>query len=163
MAAPRIRPARDDDAPGLIALIGACFAEYPGCVLDVDGEMPELRGIASAYAVGGGAFFVADQGGLVVGSIGWTPVAGGVELKKLYVARSARQRGLAGRFCELVEAAARERSAACVELWSDTRFGDAHRLYERRGYRRSEGLRELKDRSQSLEYHYRLTLAPTPV
>ena len=33
-----LRPARDGDAAGFIALIGACWAEYPGCVLDVDGE-----------------------------------------------------------------------------------------------------------------------------
>ena len=75
MAAPRIRPARDDDGPGLIALIGACFAEYPGCVLDVDGEIPDLRGVASAYAADGGAFWVAERDNLVVGSVGWTPVA----------------------------------------------------------------------------------------
>ena len=39
----QIRDARDDDEPGLIALIAGVFAEYPGCVMDVDGELPELR------------------------------------------------------------------------------------------------------------------------
>ena len=38
-----IRPGRDSDADGFIALIGACWESYPGIVLDVDGEMPELR------------------------------------------------------------------------------------------------------------------------
>jgi hypothetical protein len=42
-----IRPGRDSDAAGFIALIGACWAEYPGCVLDVDGELPELRALAT--------------------------------------------------------------------------------------------------------------------
>ena len=168
MAAPetlQIRPARDEDGPGLIALIGACFSEYPGCVLDVDGEMPELRGIVSAYAAEQGAFLVAERDGLIVASVGWTPAPAGpgIELRKLYVARSARRQGLAGRLCERVEGAARERLAIFLELWSDTRFGDAHRLYESRGYRRSVQQRELHDRSLSVEYHYRLALAPAPV
>lgn len=171
MAAPKtpklaaIRAARDDDGPGLIALIGACFAEYPGCILDVDGEMPELRGIASAYAAEQGRFLVAERAGLLVASVGWAPAAAGagIELRKLYVARSARRQGLAGRLCERVEDAARERSDAFVELWSDTRFGDAHRLYESRDYQRGEQQRELHDRSFSVEYHYRLALAPAPV
>jgi len=45
--APAIRVARDDDEAGLVALIGGCFAEYPGCLLDVDGEIPELRAVAT--------------------------------------------------------------------------------------------------------------------
>jgi hypothetical protein len=39
----RIRDARDEDAPGLSALMGAGSAEYPGCVLDANGERPERR------------------------------------------------------------------------------------------------------------------------
>lgn len=31
-----LRDAADGDGPGLIALIGGCFADYPGCVLAVD-------------------------------------------------------------------------------------------------------------------------------
>ena len=45
-----IRPGRDDDAAGFIALIEACWAEYPGCILDVEAEAPHLRALASYYA-----------------------------------------------------------------------------------------------------------------
>ena len=48
-APPVLRAGRDDDAAGIIALIGACWAEYPGCVMDVDGEVPELRALATYY------------------------------------------------------------------------------------------------------------------
>src|SRR5512147_2147618 len=91
-----IRPARDGDAEGLIELIGACFAEYPNCVLDVDGEIPELRGIASWAARLDGRFWVASRHGVVVGSVGITPAAapGGMELRKLYVSASVRRLGL---------------------------------------------------------------------
>ncbi len=156
----RIREARDADAEGLISLIGACFAEYPGCVLDVDGEIPELRRIATAFEEWGGAFWVAELSGSIAGSIGWTPTGAGtgIELKKLYVARTARRRGLGAELCALVEDAARARGDRFVELWSDTRFTDAHRLYEKRGYVRSPETRALYDLSATIEVHLRLEL-----
>lgn len=158
MQTPEIRDARDDDAAGLIALVGACFAEYPGCVLDVDGEIPELRRIATSFAAGGGRFWVAERDGLVVGSVGIRSRGTGVELCKLYVAHSARRCGLGGRLCHRVEHAARAASAAFVDLWSDTRFADAHRLYARRGYARGPDTRDLHDRSHTREYHFRIDL-----
>src|ERR1700733_14502841 len=69
----RIRPAEDADAEQLIALIGACWALYPGIRMDVDGEMPELRGLASYYADAGGALWVADDAGAVIGMAAQRP------------------------------------------------------------------------------------------
>ena len=156
----RIREARDEDADDLIALVGACFDEYPGCVLDVDGEIPELRRIASAFRAWGGEFWVAESAGCALASIGWVPSGEGIELRKLYVDASLRRKGLAHRLCERVEQTGRQRGAAWVELWSDTRFETAHRLYEKRGYRRGRETRELHDLSDTVEYYYRLDLAP---
>ncbi|WGF87666.1 GNAT family N-acetyltransferase [Marinivivus vitaminiproducens] len=156
-----VRPGRDEDALGLIALVGACFAEYPGCVLDVDGEEPELKAIATSARAWGGAFWVVvDDADEVVGSIGWRPGAevATIELKKLYIAARARRRGLAGRLCGLVTQAARDRNAHAVVLWTDTRFVDAHRLYERLGFVRLPGERALGDLSDSREYPYRLAI-----
>jgi putative acetyltransferase len=162
--APRIRAARDSDADGLISLIGDVYAEYPGCILDVDREEPDLRAICSAYASKGGQFWVAVDGAdgvgeRVVGCVGWSPSSdssrsGWLELRKLYVARSYRRRGLASALCELVEAAAHARSAPGIELWSDTRFEDAHRFYAQRGYERQAAVRQLFDLSQSSEYQF---------
>jgi putative acetyltransferase len=155
-----IRAARDDDAEALIALIAAVFDEYPGCILDVDDEAPELRAIATASARRGGGFWVAEEGARVVGSVGLSPVpeTDGIELLKLYVAREARRKGLGERLVRLVEQEARRRGAPFVELWTDTRFRDAHRLYERLGFRGGEETRELHDLSASVEYYYRLEL-----
>jgi putative acetyltransferase len=159
---PRIRAARDSDAGGLIALIGDVYAEYPGCILDVDREEPDLCAISSAYAEKGGQFWVALDGVVderVVGCIGWSPSRdssrpGWLELRKLYVARSHRRRGLASALCERVEGAARARSAPGIELWSDTRFEDAHRFYAQRGYEQQSAVRQLFDLSQSSEYYF---------
>ncbi len=154
----RIREARDPDAAGLIALIGACFAEYPGCVLDVDGELPELRRIRTAFLAAGGEFWVVeDEGGEIVGSVGWVPAGGEVELRKLYVSKRARRLGLGSELCERVERSARAHEARRVFLWSDTRFADAHRLYRDRAYLQG-ATRELHDRSQSIEYYFEKSL-----
>jgi putative acetyltransferase len=154
----KIREARDADAEGLIELIGGCYADYEGCVLDVDGEVPELKAIASAAAEAGGRFWVAEMRGRIVGSVGLQPAGTTVELKKLYVSRDARNVGLGARLCSLVEIEARDRGAVAVELWSDTRFAAAHRLYERRGYERGPKTRKLKDKSKSVEYYFRKPL-----
>ncbi|MGZ4618494.1 MAG: hypothetical protein ACXV3F_07160 [Frankiaceae bacterium] len=45
-----------------------------------------------------------------------------------------------------------------VELWSDTRFANAHRLYERLGYVRTGRRRELHDLSRSTESEFVTTL-----
>ncbi len=159
-----LRAARDADEPGLITLIGACFGEYPGCVLAVDEEMPELRRIASWHAERDARAWVAeDARGDVVGCVAALPVdrPGGpraVELKKLYVAPRARRRGLGARLCALVESFAHQRGAALVELWSDTRFLDAHRLYECLGYAPDGRSRELHDISGSVERYFRKSI-----
>ncbi|MGF7236237.1 MAG: GNAT family N-acetyltransferase, partial [Frankia sp.] len=55
---PGLREVRDADGPAVARLIGTIWSEYPGCVLDVDGEEPWLRAPATAYAQGGGIFWV---------------------------------------------------------------------------------------------------------
>jgi putative acetyltransferase len=162
-AAVAIRDASDGDADGLISLIGSCWSEYPGCVLDVDREMGHLRRIASTYDERGGRAYVAEEDGGIVGSVGWSPSPatppGGLELQMLYVRAAARRRGLGRRLVSVVEEEAARRSAPFVELWSDTRFTTAHRLYEQLGYVRTGASRDLQDLSRSIELHFRKDLA----
>jgi putative acetyltransferase len=156
----KMRDARDSDGPRLIALIGGVFDEYPGCILDVDGEMPELLAIASWFAARGGEFWVDEVDGAVVACGGYTPASapGGLELRKLYTRADQRGRGLGSSIVARVEAAARAKGCAYVDLWSDTRFLTAHRLYERLGYVRGPETRDLHDKSASVEYYFRKAL-----
>jgi putative acetyltransferase len=154
-----LRHVHDDDADALLALVGGIYAEYPGCVLEPDGQDSDLRTLASAYAAKGGEFWVIQTDTEIVACVGWAPLADGVvELKRLYVGQPARRKGLGGRLVALVEDAASRHGARVVELWSDTRFADAHRLYETLGYVRQPDTRELHDASNSVEYHYRKQL-----
>jgi putative acetyltransferase len=150
-----IRSAHDRDSSGLIALIADVFAEYPGCLLDVDADMPELRSPAASVRGGDGRWWVAEFDGRIVGSVSVTPANGHeVELKRLYVAAAARRRGLGAHLVRLVESEASHRVARRIVLWTDTRFEDAHRLYERMGYVRAQETRTLNDISNSVEYFY---------
>ena len=88
-----IRPASDGDSPAVIDLIAGCYGEYPGCVLDVETEVPALRAVASHFAAAGGAFWVAERGGAVVGSGGFLPAPQGIELHHLYVGAGERGTG----------------------------------------------------------------------
>ncbi len=161
---PGLRPVRDGDGPEVQRLIGAAWSEYPGCVLDVDGEEPWMRAPATAYAgdrdparYRGRMWVVEDteEPDRLAASVAVRETAPGwAELKSLYVAASARRRGLGQALVWLVEREALRRQAEVVELWSDTRFTDAHRLYERLGYQPTGKTRDLHDLSNTTELHY---------
>jgi GNAT superfamily N-acetyltransferase len=160
-----IRPGRDTDAAAFISLIRGCWAEYPGVVLDVDGEAPELRALAAYYAAKGGTVWAAEAAsgedqraaqGRVVGMVAAAPLNADAawEIARMYVARPWRGTGLAHRLLNTAEAHARAAGAARVVLWSDTRFAAAHRFYEKRSYVRAGPIRILHDLSKSLEFRY---------
>ena len=149
-----IRHAANSDSAALIALIGDVYAEYPGCILDVDNEMPELLKPSASARAEGGRWWVAEIAGRIVASAAAMPKAGAIELKRLYVSAASRKRGLGAHLVKLAEAEAHWRELPRVFLWTDTRFADAHRLYERLGYARATETRALNDKSHSVEYHY---------
>ncbi|WP_159104318.1 GNAT family N-acetyltransferase [Sneathiella glossodoripedis] len=152
------RSALDSDASGLIQLIAKCYGEYEGCILDVDQEEPQLNYIASYFKEKNGQFWVAETQKRIVGSVGYTYLDGIFELKHLYVDSETRRQGIASRLCDLVEAAAIERKAEAIILWTDTRFHQAHSLYELRGYTGGTRSRTLQDLSNTIEYYYEKSL-----
>ena len=152
---PGLRDVRDSDSAALIELIGGGWAEYPGVILALDEEEPWLRRPATYYAGAAGRMWVVDEDEGLAACVGVKPLEDGAaaELKSLYVAASARRRGLGAALVDLVERHAVTHGARTVRLWSDSRFGEAHRLYARLGYRRS-GQRELHDISDTTEYGF---------
>lgn len=145
-----IRPAVNADSAGIIDLIARVYAEYPGNVLDVDLEEPELRAPASSFE----RFWVLDRGGEVAGCCGLVSNGDVVVLKKLYLDPAVRGKGHARRLVERVEAHAAEIGAARIELWTDTRFVPAHGFYARLGYERTGRTRDLDDLSNTTEYEF---------
>jgi len=152
---PSIRPGQDSDAQAFIDLIWSCWSRHPGIRMDVDGEMPELRALATCYAARDGALWAAEADGRLIGMIATTPHGDGVwEIHRLYVAPDHHGTGLGHRLLDTAEAHAIAAGAKRLTLWSDTRFDRAHRFYEKRSYVRAGPIRVLGDISNSLEYGY---------
>lgn len=152
-----IRPVKDDDSQALIRLISSCYEEYPGCFLELEGEEKWLKAPATYYEREGGLFRVVEVNGMMIcACIGlrfYEP--NGAEPKTLYVAKYARNRGIATTLMRLAEGYAKMRGVKVWNCWSDTRFTDAHRLYEQKlGYRRTGRTRELHDLSNTVEYEF---------
>ncbi|MBX9750711.1 MAG: GNAT family N-acetyltransferase [Roseococcus sp.] len=148
-----LRAGRDDDAPAFIRLIGDAWAEFPGVIFDVDGELPELRALASYFDKLGGRLWLAEDGN---GMVATRPLREDQawEIGRMYVAKSARGTGLAQQLLATAEAHARAEGAARMVLWTDTRFEAAHAFYEKAGYVRQGAIRILDDLSKSLEFRY---------
>lgn len=150
-----LRAAVDGDSDAIVAIVAEAYAGYAGCILLVDEEEPELRRPGTAYATPGG-WWVAEQGGAVVASVALCSET--AQLKKLYVAKRARGSGLGAALTAHAEARAKSAGIAELRLWTDTRFVEAHRLYERLGWHRQPMTRLLADASNTTEFEYRKRL-----
>jgi putative acetyltransferase len=161
---PAIRPATNADGDAVGRLMAGVFTEYPGCVY-VASEYPELVAVADHFAASGGVMWVVEASGGLIGSlaIAESSEPGVMELHKVYLTSRHRGRGVAGRLLELAEDFARLRGAYALQLWTDTRFVQGHRFYERQGFVRMPGVRALHDASASLEYPYRKDLGESAV
>jgi putative acetyltransferase len=156
-----IRPATAADAPAVVALIERVYHEY-GFVFIAQDETPDLLAFDATYDGRRGALYVAETGGVITGSVGVKHHAPApAELVRLYVAAGARGAGLGQALVEHVIAWAHARAVGHLELWSDTRFLDAHRLYQRLGFVQG-GQRQFADANDTVEHHFTLALAGRP-
>lgn len=123
----RVRRAVAADSAAAAAVVRAVYAEY-GFTWDEAGYHSDLRDVEAAYA----AFFVAEADGRIVGTAGLTERG---SLERLYVLADERGSGAGSALLAAVADEARRRGHDEIEIWSDKRFVDAHRLYERHGAR----------------------------
>lgn len=150
-----IRPGRDADGAGMIALIWACWSRYPGITMDVDREIPELDALGTYYARQDGQLWTAEAGGAVVGMIAVRPIdRTSWEICRVYVDPGLHGSGLGHALLDTAEGHAIAAGAESLALWSDTRFDRAHRFYQKRGYVRHGPVRVLNDISSSVEFGY---------
>ncbi len=142
------------DARGVVELIGRVYAEY-GFVYEPEVEVPDLFRFDQHYAAPRGAFFVVREDGVVVGSVGVERLdAGSAEVHRLYLDARLRGRGTGRALLERALEWCRAQNIPRLILWSDTRFDQAHRLYERMGFQRT-GERVLPDDlNQTREYGF---------
>ena len=153
-AALSVRAANSTDAPGVVELIGRVYREYD-FVYVPEVEVPDLFRFEQHYAPPHGAFFVVRELDVVVGSAGVERLPdGSAELHRLYLDARLRGRGTGRALVEAVLDWCRTQHIERLILWSDTRFDQAHRLYERMGFQQA-GERVLPDDlNQTREYGF---------
>lgn len=145
-------------AADVIELIHRVFDEY-GFIWDPEDEFWDLLGDEYPYTPPQGQLWVMrNEAGTVVGSIAVELLDdGAAELHRLYLDAELRGRGLGWALLRSGEQWAAQAGCERVVLWSDTRFADAHRLYERGGYERT-GERSLTDVNATVEWRYERVL-----
>lgn len=159
MGEPVIRLYEKGDEPAICAVIRTIFDEF-GFTWEDGGYNSDTEDVQAFYVDAGGAFWVMEVDGKVVGTGGYMPEGEGVcELCRLYLAKEYRGRGLGRRFYEYIVERCREAGFVKMEIWSDVKLTDAHKLYERSGAQ-FIGQRICDDPDNSLENGFILLLQP---
>lgn len=147
-----IRLATNADVDEVVRVIRAVYDEY-GFAWEEGGYHADLYDLEGAYFQVGDLFYVAEWEGEMVGTAalelfpkipggqdtvvshnGYRRVAGAdCSIERLYVHPNGRRKGIGRALMARVVEDARDKGRTRMEIWSDQKFIDAHRLYERMG------------------------------
>jgi putative acetyltransferase len=149
---PTIRPATNADAPAVRELIFTILREF-NLPPDPDGTDADLKDIEAAYFKRGGRFDVMiDLHQQIIGSVGlFRTDDQAVELRKMYVAASARGRGLGRRLLDHAVAEARRLGCRRITLETASQLTTAIAMYKRYGFRASDGMIHVSRCDQAYE------------
>jgi len=131
----RLRCAENGDGSAIEGLVFAVLEEY-GLTPDPEGIDADLRDIESSYRRRGGAFQVLEEpSGRILGCVGLLPIDRATcELRKMYLAREARGRGLGRRLLESALAQAKDLGFQRVTLETASVLVQAIALYKANGF-----------------------------
>jgi putative acetyltransferase len=132
-----LRPATNSDRAAIESLVFGVLAEY-GLAPDPNGTDADLQDIETEYGRKGGMFDVLmNENGLIVGSVALHATSGSTcEIRKMYLASSARGKGLGRRLLEHALAEAKSLGFGRVELETASVLKEAIALYESYGFRK---------------------------
>jgi putative acetyltransferase len=129
-----IRPYEARDFEAVFTLVETTLREL-GFGENVDGARRDLENIATGYADVRAGFWIAEDDGILWGTIAIRPRDEvRCELKRLYVNGAMRGRGIGVGLYAHAEAFARDAGYARIWLDSSRKFTAARRLYERNGF-----------------------------
>lgn len=98
-------------------------------------DQPDLDAIETFYQSGAGNFWLARDGGRVVGTVALIDIGGGIgALRKMFVAPSHRGDGTAKLLLDTLLAWAREQGLVAVYLGTTAKFLAAQRFYAKHGF-----------------------------
>jgi N-acetylglutamate synthase-like GNAT family acetyltransferase len=130
------RTYKDTDKGAVLTLIFGIQQQEFGIPVTAE-DQPDLNAIGQVYQSGTGGFWVAEQAGRIVGTIG---LIGFGErqgaLRKMFVAADARGRehGVAARLLAILLDHAREHALTAITLGTIERLHAAIRFYEKNGF-----------------------------
>ena len=148
-----LRPARNDDAEAVIALIDGVYREY-GDESDLEGYDRDLLSLDESYRGKGGEFVVLEVNGEIVGAHATQPLdENRITFRRLYLPPAMRGTGAGKALMDWAVEWSVAHGYQRVEFWSDTRFSRAHRFFERYGFVRG-GIREVEEGKLSFSEHF---------
>ena len=141
--------------PEVVALVRDVLAEFGLTFGEGSATDEQLHKLPGSYERG--AFFVArDEAGALLGTAGLYPLEPGtLELRKMYLRRQARGRGLGGQLWRACLAWAKAHGTRRIVLDTTDQMTDAIALYERLGFVRDDAQR----RGARCHRGYRLDLS----
>lgn len=148
-----IRPASDNDADDIQSIIKECFLQYSyqGLIFDIE-EMPDLKYPSSSLKHNPpkeiGIFKVATIKDNIIATIAAQAIDDLCEIKRLYVHPQFQKYGI-GKIITLN--IIKQLNNKSLFLWSDSRFTNAHKLYQKLGFSLQIKFRTLNDKSCSKE------------
>ena len=131
---PVVRPYEPRDAEGVKSLVEAVLPEY-GLQVDFSGADADLVDVPAHYEKSGGAFWVIEDAGRLVGMGGLRrPEPHTGEVRKMYFLPELRGRGLGRAMLDRMVSFARENGIKTLTLETASVLKEAVRLYERFGF-----------------------------
>ena len=130
-----IREWRPTDTEAIYRIVEETLPEY-GFTPDAETSERDLINIEESYLGQGGAFYVLDLEGSVIGTVGFFGVdAVTCKLRKMYVRRNYRGEGFGKLLLEVAIEKARERGYLYMILETSGRMREAVGLYLATGFR----------------------------
>lgn len=137
-AAFRVAPYAEADRQGVCALICAIQRDEFGLAVTL-ADQPDLLDVPGFYGRGCGGFWAARAGGEIMGSIALLDIGSGQgALRKMFVARDWRGRGVAQALLDELLGHAAASGLREIFLGTTTRFLAAQRFYAKHGFQRIE-------------------------
>jgi putative acetyltransferase len=133
-----IRSWQPADRQAAAAVIADALAEY-GLGWEPTGADRDVLAVEECYLDRGGEFWVIEADGQIVGTSGYYPCADdrelkAVEIRKMYLAPSARGRGLGRYLLQLLERSISDRGYTEIRIETASVLAAAVKLYEANGY-----------------------------
>jgi len=133
----QIVPFSPEYADGVVAVILPIQKTEFEIPINLDAQ-PDLKNIPAYYQRGAGNFWVALDGGRVVGTVALLDIGNQqAALRKMFVAATHRgpQHGVARQLLSTLVAWCRAKNITAIYLGTTAKFLAAHRFYEKNGFR----------------------------